>query len=153
MTDTLSPVILEGLEEWLAMVANGQGALRAGHAVGWTTKQTRELLRDPQVQQAVATAKEMLLEDIETVAVGLAKAGNVPMIQMILFCHGAERGWHPPTHRVAVQHGGTVQVERIEAVSKAVRAHLEQFGPEMLALGSPLDDDITDAEVVDGDSS
>jgi hypothetical protein len=99
----------------------------------------------------MAVAKEIGLESIEERAYRLAEKDNVPMIQMILYCHGADRGWKPPTQRVAVNHGGTVHVERVQAVSSAVREHLERHGVEMLAIDSPLDedDDIEEAEIVD----
>ena len=146
---TLTPKLLEGLEEWIELVANGKGHYHAGLAMGWTPRQVRELLADPAIQQAIEYAKTMVLEDIEEVSLGLAKAGNVPMIQMWLYCHGAERGWRPPTQRVAVQHQGTVQVERVQAVAQAARELMKAHGPEALAYGSALDDGVVDADVVE----
>lgn len=151
MTDTMiaPPAVMESLPEFLAMIQNGVGPKNAAIACNWTIRQLRDLEALPQFQEAMAIAKEQAIESIEQKAYELAKAGNVPMIQMILFCQAADKGWRPPTHRVAVQHGGTVVVEKIQATKAALLQIMQENGVGALALGGPLDGDIVDAEVVD----
>jgi len=76
---------------------------------------------------------------------------NTPMIQMWLYCHGQDRGWRPPTHRVNVSHQGTPAAERVLAVTSAALELMAKHGHQALALGGPLDkmEDVVDAEVVD----
>lgn len=146
----LPAAVLERLEEYLTLRAGNRGRLNSALAVGWTPRQLRDAERVPGFQEAVASARELGLESIEEKAYELAEDGNVPMIQMILYCHGADRGWRPPTQRVAVQHQGTITVERIQAVTSAARQLMQQHGGKSLALGALEgdDDDIAEAEIV-----
>lgn len=154
MTDVLPASVLEGMEMFLDLVRGGTGHKNAAIAAGWTLRQLADLERMPQFQEAVAAANEQMLESVEEKAVHMALAGNVPMIQMILYCKAPDRGWRPPAQRVNVNHGGTVAVERVSAVREAARAIIGEHGGTALAigaLGEGDDDGIIDAEVVDGD--
>jgi len=150
-TDLLSPVVLDGMEEFLGMISKGVGPKNAAIAVGWSLRQLRELQSDAQFVEVMEAAGEQLIESIEEKSAQMAQAGNVPMIQMWLYCKGADRGWRPPTHRVNVSHQGTPAAERVLAVTSAALELMAKHGHQALALGGPLDemDHIVDAEVVD----
>ena len=140
MTDVLAkPAILDRLQEFVEFVCAGRGPLNAALAVGWTPKDLRELETSPQFQQLMGECETRKLESLEQVAFEMAMNKNASMLQMILYCKGAERGWRPPTQRVAVHHQGTVAVETIEATKKALLEIMAEHGAEALAIGGPLD--------------
>lgn len=157
MTDVahrgLSADEAEHLAEFLELLQAGRGELNAGIAVGWTPYRTRQLMQDPEFAMLVRFAEDRQLEDAEWELAKLVKKGHFPAIQMTLYCKGADRGWRPPQQRVAVNHGGQVQVERVHAVRQAAAKILAEHGVEALAAGGPLgmavDDEIVDAEVVE----
>jgi hypothetical protein len=141
--------VLATMPQFLEDIRRGVGPKNAAVAAGWTIKQLRELEGNPQFQEAMEVAKDQLIESVETEAFRLALSGNVPMITMILYNKGRDRGWAPPTQRVAVQHGGSVKVEAIQATKAALRELMAENGATALGYGGPLDAPIIDAEVVD----
>jgi len=147
MAAVLTKMVSETIEEFIELVVGGVGKLNAALAVGWTPRQLRELETDPDFNLLMEQCSIRQIESVEQVAYELAIARSVPMIQMILYCKGADRGWRPPTQRVAVNHQGTVAVERVNAVRQAAIELMERHGPEMLAIGGPLDS-IDEADVV-----
>jgi hypothetical protein len=149
-TAMIDPVLLDSMKDFLEMVQGGVGPKNAAVACGWTLRQLAELEANPQFQEAMAATLERRTESIEERVVKLALRDNVPMIQLYLYCQAADRGWRPPTQRVAVQHGGTVVVEKIQATKAALLEIMRENGVKTLALGGPLDGDIVEAEVVDG---
>lgn len=149
----IPPNVLATMDSFLSMIQTGTGPLNAAVAAGWTIRQFRDLEANPQFQAAMAVALEQRIEGIEEKAYELARAGNVPMIQMILYSHASDKGWRPPAQRVAVHHGGTVKVEQVMATKAALRELMAENGVSALAFGGPLDPtdpEIVDAEVVDG---
>ncbi len=142
-TAVLPASILEELEHFLEMIHLGVGPKNAAVACNWTFKQL------PEFQEAMKYARERSIESIEAKAFELARAGNVPMIQMILFSHAADKGWRPPTQRVAVTHQGAIKVEQLQAAKAAMLEVMYEHGTDALAVGGPLDNDIMDAEIVE----
>lgn len=151
MTDTLiAPAILDTMEEFLYMIQRGVGPKNAAVACGWTMRQLKELESMPQFQEAMGVAQDQRTESVEQKVFELAMAGNVPMIQLYLYCQASEKGWRPPAQRVSVHHQGTIAVEKVQATKAALLEIMREQGSAALAIGGPLDADIVDAEVVDG---
>lgn len=153
MTDVairaLSPDEAKALPEFLEFIQAGHGELNAAISVGWTPHRVRQLMQDPEFYQLYRFAVERKLEDAEFELQKLVAKGHFPAIQMVLYCLGADRGWRPPQQRVAVNHGGQVQVERVHAVRQAAAQIIAEQGVAALAAGGPLGE-IVDAEVIDG---
>ncbi len=151
MTDTMiaSPAVMETLPDFMEMILRHVGPKNAAVACGWTLRQLAELERLPQFQEMMAAAQDRRIESVEQVAYELAEKGNVPMIQMILYCQAADKGWRPPTQRVSHHVQGTVAIEKVEATKEALRQIMLENGVKMLASGGPLDE-IEDAEIVEG---
>lgn len=150
MTTALLPKqILDDLPEFLQMVQDGVGVKSAAIACKWSLRQLKDLESMPQFQEALAVAREQKLEALEKKSYEMALQGNVPMMQMWLYCQGADRGWRPPAQRVHHQHQGTIGVEKVQATKAALLQIMQEHGVEALAIGGPLDGTIVDAEVVD----
>lgn len=137
------------LEDFLGMLIDGEGPLTAGLACGLTPRKVREMEADPEISQLIAIAREQKYERYEKKLDELAMDGHFAALQMFLFCQAPHRGWRPPQQRVAHDHNGRVEVERVQATTQAVVALIREHGPGILAIGGPLDQAI-EASASDG---
>lgn len=135
-------------EQFFQYIRDGAGKLNAALAVGWTPRQLNALLRDREFRELYDLALEESIESLEEVAYKLAKAGNTECLKLYLFCKAADRGWRPPTQRVAVDKNVKHEITVVASTVEAAKALLSQAEPAALQPGSPLDA-IVDAEVVD----
>lgn len=138
------------LEEFLGMLTAGEGPLTAGLACGLTPRKVREMEADPEISVLINVAREQKYERWERKLEELAmERDHFPALQMLLFCQAPHRGWRPPQQRVAHDHQGPVEVEKVQAVTIAVVELIAKHGPGVLSIGGPLDEAI-EASASDG---
>jgi hypothetical protein len=118
--------------------------MTAAFAVGWTPRKLRALKKDPEFLQLIDEAKTLLIESVESMAYRNALRGNQRAIELVLFCHGQDRGWRPPAQRHEVLTEGKVEVSVIASVKEAVKATLATAD-----IGELQRARIVDAEIVD----
>jgi hypothetical protein len=122
---------------FMQRIASGVGELNAAIEVGWSPRQLRDMMKNEDFRELVRESKVRLLETVEQKAYKLAMRGNMAAIQLVLFSQAADRGWRPPTQRVAINQQTTVTVEAIEAGKQAVTELLAEHG--VRALQPPPD--------------
>lgn len=122
---------------FLQDLAHGVGELNAALAVGWSPFQLQQRKKDDDFKELMRESRTRLLEDVEFMVYKLAKRGNMAAIQLVLYSQGADRGWRPPTQRVAVNQETKVTIEQVEAGKQAVTELLASKG--VRALQPPPD--------------
>lgn len=122
---------------FLRDLAKGIGDLNAALAVGWSPRQLADRKKDEGFRELMREARIRTIEDIEYTVRRLAKRGNMAAAQLVLFSEAADRGWRPPTQRVAINQQTTVTVEAIEGGKQAVTELLAEHG--VRALQPPPD--------------
>lgn len=142
----IHPNLGEDMLDFFELIADGAGPLNAALAVGWTPRKLRELSKNPEFAEMMLECQERCIESIEQKARELARKGNMTAIQLVLFCQAPERGWRPPTQRVAVSQNIQVKHEVVEAAKAAVLHAIDQRGVKALQPGGL--DDIEEADVV-----
>lgn len=141
----------EAANDFLHLLAQGEGRLNAAVIVGWTPAQMERWMRDDEFAKLVYEVEERKTENVEKVLYEKATGGHMDAIKMFLFNRKPER-WSDRKHvdiagHVEVEHGMVVAVK--EAVHGLLGEHMAAGSIAALQPGGALDDEITDAEVVE----
>lgn len=126
MTDQLKE--MSDTDQFLQLVARGVGELNAAITVGWTPAKLKKLKKDKDFEELIVESRLCLMESVEEKEYELALRGNQRAIEMVLFCKGADRGWHPPTQKVSIERKDTVRIELVQATVAAAKELLTQNG-------------------------
>ena len=132
-------------ELFVELVADGVPPQLAGFQVGWTPRQVKRNLADPDFAEIVAFAKERMVDSIEQSLVQLAKAKNLGAIQMVLYNLRGDQ-WKD-VRRIEIKSEHTVNIGEIGTAKEVVLALLREQGTRALQPGNGLD--VIEAEVVD----
>jgi hypothetical protein len=116
------------LKRFLERVNSGVGELNAAIEVGWTPAELRKYQKDAEFRELVQVCMDQRLERVESKAFELAERGQMRAIELVLFCKGAHRGWHPPTQKVSVERTETVKVEMVHSIKAAALQVLQTEG-------------------------
>lgn len=128
---------MERCERFLDSVAHGVPALLAGIEVGWTPKQTRVRLQDPDFAEMVRLYSDLSVDSVERALFKLANSGHLGAIQMVLYNRRAEQ-WRD-VRRIEVRSEATVNVNVIAAAKDAALDALRSGGVLELQSGGTLD--------------
>lgn len=145
-TDRLFDDIVER-DLFVELVADGVTELNAGLEVGWTPRQTRLNMADPNFAEIVEAAKGRADGTIEKTLYEVAKRGNLGAIQMWLYNRQPNR-WKD-VKRIEVQSEHTVTVGVIGATKQALLELMTEHGARALQPGGALDTPIIDGEVIE----
>jgi len=132
-------------ELFLELIADGIPPTLAGFQVGWTPRQTKRNLADPDFAEICAAATDRMVDSIEKALVDLAKSKNLGAIQMVLYNLRGDK-WKD-VRRIEVKSEHTINIGEIGAAKQVVLELLREQGTRALQPGGGLD--IIDAEVVD----
>lgn len=136
---------IERLEYFLDLVADGTSEVNAALEAGWTPKQLRMYMQDPDIRDLVVNARDRADGTVQHVLYRKAVDGNMMAITLWLKSRRREE-WGDST-QVTVRHDAQGAAMAAKAVRDGVLAVLNQVGPQaMQALPA-----VIDAEVVDGE--
>lgn len=131
-------------ELFLELVTYGTPVNLAGLEVGWTFRQTKRNLADPEFAELIEYAKIHRDDRIEKTLYTIAEKGNMPAIAMILLNRRADQ--FRDVKRIEVKSEHTVSIGIVHSVKQSVLELIQEHGVEALQLGSGLD-------VIDADST
>ena len=139
---------LDAMERFVDLVADGIPEVNAALEVGWSPKQLRSYMQDPDFLDLVVNARDRADGTIQGVLFNKAKEGNMMAIGMWLKSRKrAEWGEHTT---VDVRSDGRATAAAVGAVKESVLAILAQVGAKQMQALPP----VLDAEVVeDGDGA
>jgi hypothetical protein len=133
------------LNLFLRRLKGGGGEQLAAAAVGWSPLRLKQVLSQPEIQDAIKEVRRKDIETLERKAYRLAERGNTEMLKLWLFCQAGDRGWRPPTQRVETVRVGMADPTVIASVRQAISEALTRGELQPAAC----DDDIVDAEIVE----
>lgn len=151
---------LRKMDQYVGAVRQGRGQLTCAIAIlGWSPAKYREMMRDPEFAEFMELALEMRYESVVESLYRAATHPKRPSVvaqQVILYSQHADRGWRPPTQRVAVSSESKISIETRDSRVASVLALVDRLGVAALQPGGDLDraleaGDIVDAEVVETD--
>ena len=145
MSDVATFEGLMGRELFIELVANGVAPINAGIQVGWTPRQLKKELSDPDFKELCDAAQERLIGSVEETLVTVAKRGNVAAITMFLFNRAPER-WKD-VKRIEIKNDMTISMGMVASVKQGALELLREQGVGAIQAieASP----IIDAEVVE----
>lgn len=114
----LSPVDIERRLEFADLVRQGTPHLIAAMSIGWTPRQLRRAMEDPEFLEMLDDAAEYANQTIEQRLYVLAAMGNMQAVQMWLFNRDPKR-WRD-VKRVEITQNTEGQERVIEATKQAV---------------------------------
>lgn len=132
-------------ETFVELVAAGVSPINAGIEVGWTPRQTKANLADPEFQELVDFAEQRLIGSMEQTLVAVAQRGNVAALTLFLFNRAPDR-WRD-VKRIEVKADIKVTQGMVEAVKTGALELLREHG--VGALQALEAGDIEDAEIVE----
>lgn len=125
------------VETFLNSIASGVPELLAGVELGWSPRQTKARLADPEFAQLVGIYKDLANDGIERALYKLANSGHLGAIQMWLYNKRAEQ-WRD-VRRIEVRNEHTINVDAVAAARDAVLAALTSGNIGALQPGGALD--------------
>lgn len=136
-------------ELFLELVASGTPAHLAGHEVGWTPRQTKRNIADPDFAELIGFARLRRDDGIEKVLYDVARKGNMNAIAMILLNRRADE--FRDIKRIEVKNTHEVKGEIVHSVKQTVLELIAEHGVGNLQIGGPLDAIESQArEITDG---
>lgn len=149
----LTETDLGKMSDYVDAVRRGRGQLTCAISIlGWSPFKYREMMRDPEFAEFMDLALEMRYE---SVVESLYRAANHPKRpsvvaqQVILYSQHADRGWKPPTQRVAVSSESKISIEARDTRVASVLALVEKLGVAALQPGGDVDKAIEAGQVID----
>lgn len=139
------------VKEFLDLVQENVAPLHAAIQVGWTPYEFRQRMQDRNFAQLVMEQDQVSVARVETKVQQLAEQGVPWAAQLVLFNKAPDK-W---SDRKRVDIGNVTQVNTviIETSKEALRALFREDPAGMaraLGPGSALDEEVVDAEIVDG---
>lgn len=136
-------------ELFLELVADGTPPHLAGHEVGWTPRQTKRNVADPDFAELITFARLRRDDSIEKVLYDVARKGNMNAIAMILLNRRADE--FRDIKRIEVKNTHEVKGEIVHSVKQSVLELIAEYGVGALQHGGALDAIETDGrEITDG---
>jgi hypothetical protein len=151
---------LRKMPGYVEAVRKGRGELTCAIAIlGWSHAKYKQMRRDPEFSEFMELALEMRYEGVvESLyrAANHPKRPSVVAQQVILMSQHSDRGWKPPTQRVAISSESKISIEARDTRVASVLALVDKLGVAALQPGGEIDKalpagEIIDAEVVDDD--
>lgn len=134
-------------------VAEDKGVWEAGLSLGWSPAMIRRFLADPERQAILEALRERDLDSVERAVKREARNGNMVAAKMVLYSHGAHRGWSDTRH---VKVDTREQQEIIISVRKGLQEQTTELvaqhgeaGVAAIQAAYMNDADIVDADIVD----
>lgn len=134
--------------EFFELIADGVPPNLAGYQVGWSPRDVKRKLADPDFAELVMAARERAIDWCEKALFDLAKSRNLGAIQMVLY--NLRQGDWKDVKRIEVKTEHTVNIGEIGAAKEIIAALLRENGTKALQPGGGLDV-IEDAEVISDD--
>lgn len=144
MSDTAVFDELIGRELYVELVASGVAPINAAIQVGWTPRQLKKELSDPDFKELADAAAERLIGSVEETLVAVARRGNVAAITLFLFNRAPDR-WRD-VKRIEIKNDVTVSLGMVASVKQGALELLREQGVGAIqSLESP----IIDAEIIE----
>lgn len=136
---------LMGRELFIELVASGVAPINAGIQAGWTPRQLKKELSDPDFRELTDAAQERLIGSVEETLVAVAKRGNVAAITLFLFNRAPER-WKD-VKRIEIKNDMTISMGMVASVKEGALQLLREQGVGVVQ--SIEAGPVIDAEVVE----
>lgn len=142
---------LDETRAFFERVAEDYGPWEVGLALGWSPAMIRRFLADPERQAILEALKERDLDSVERAVKTEARSGNMVAAKMVLYSHGAHRGWSDTRHvKVDTREQQEIVISVRAGLDEATRELVEAHGEDgVAALQQAYLDDVIDADVVE----
>ena len=136
-------------ELFVELMAYGTSAMNAGIEVGWSPRQTKRNLSDPEFKELVDAACDRANGTIEKALFDTAAKGNVSAVQMWLYNKKPDE-WRD-VKRIEIRQDTQITIGMVQSVKQGALELLREQGVQAIqALGPPAEDhEIVDAEIVE----
>lgn len=141
------------LELFLLNVADGVPIENAGFEVGWTPHQIGKKLADPEIREMIDAAKNRAVGSVEHAMFKLAIQGKNFGAQQFILMNLRSDKWKD-MRKIEIKNEHTINGQIVVSTKQAIMEALRENGPAALQpahheLGSALDSDIVDAEIIE----
>lgn len=131
------------MDRYVNAVRQGRGPLTSAIGIlGWSPNKYRTMMANPEFREFMDLATEMRYESVVEALYHAATHPKRPSVvaqQVILYSQHADRGWRPPTQRVAVSSESKISIEHRDTRVASVLALVEKLGVEALQPGGAID--------------
>lgn len=155
-TPVLTESDLSRMDRYVDAVRQGRGPLTSAIGIlGWSHNKYRTMMADPEFRDFMELATEMRYESVVESLYRAATHPKRPSVvaqQVILYSQHADRGWRPPTQRVAMSSESKISIEHRDSRVASVLALVEKLGVAALQPGGDLDKALEAGDVIDAEA-